>query len=73
MEIVIEICHISVNKQAVQGDRVEDIVELIENGWKYPPIVVRQVENGYILVDGRHRLLAHKMLGITHIRAMVTL
>jgi ParB-like chromosome segregation protein Spo0J len=64
---------ITVNKQAVGGDRVEEFVELLEDGKKLSPITVRKISTGYVLVDGRHRLLAHKRLEKTHILARITL
>lgn len=72
METLIEICLITVNKQPVGDDHVEDFVELLEAGKRTPPITLRQVGNLYILVDGRHRLLAYKRLGRTHIKARIT-
>lgn len=71
--ITISINLIIVNKQPVEGEHVEEFIELLETGKRLPPVTVRKVEGGYVLVDGRHRLLAHKTLGITHISARVTL
>lgn len=73
METLIEICLITVNKQPVGDDHVEDFIELLEAGKALPPIVLRASGATYILVDGRHRLLAHKRLGRTHIKARITL
>jgi ParB-like chromosome segregation protein Spo0J len=73
MEEFIEICLITVNKQPVGDDHVEDFIELLEAGKVIPPIVLRASGDAYILVDGRHRLLAHKRLGRTHIKARITL
>lgn len=72
MQTLIEIRLITVNKQPVGDDHVDDFVELLEAGRCTPPITVRQVSGGFILVDGRHRLLAHKRLGRTHIKARIT-
>lgn len=60
MEALIEICLITVNNQLVQEDRIQEIVYLLENGWRCPPIVLRKISNTeYRVVDGRHRLEAH--------------
>jgi ParB-like chromosome segregation protein Spo0J len=86
----IPINRILVNKQITSEEHVDDFVEMIERGWKMPPITVRKatindkvaheyyvyIEGGleyYVLVDGRHRLAAHKILGKETILAFVTL
>ena len=73
MEEFIEICLIHVNKQPVGDDHVDDFVEILEAGKVLPPITLRRAGSVYILVDGRHRLLAHKRLGRSHIKARITL
>lgn len=72
MEALIEVFTITVNKQATEEDHVLEFVEKLEAGWKYPAITVRKTETGYVLVDGRHRLEAHKRLGRMYIRARIT-
>lgn len=61
------------HKQAVSGDRVEDFVDLYESGKRLPLIVVRKSKGCFILVDGRHRLAAHKQLGRNMIEARISL
>jgi len=73
MEALLEVSTITVNKQATEEDHVLEFVELLERGWKYPPIVVRKQGSTYVLVDGRHRLAAHKVLGLKFIRARITI
>ena len=73
MEAIIDVNAITVNKQATEENHVLEFVEMLENGWRYPAITVRNTEFGYVLVDGRHRLEAHKRLSRNFIRARVTL
>lgn len=73
MEALIEIRHVTSNKQRVEEAHVEEFVELIEGGWKPPPITVRAVATGYRLVDGRHRLEALRRTGHTVVRGRLTL
>jgi ParB-like chromosome segregation protein Spo0J len=74
MEALIEICLITINKQPVEEDHVEEFVELLEAGRHLPPITVRKIsDTEYRLVDGRHRLLARLRLGQTRVRARITL
>lgn len=70
--ITVPIHLITVNKQAVGEDHVLDFVELLEAGKRLPPITLRREGIGYVLVDGRHRLLAHKKLGLIAITARIT-
>ncbi len=73
MEALIEISLILTNKQATDEDHIQEFVELFEQGWRAPLITVRRTGAVYRIVDGRHRLAAHKRLGRTHVRAWVTL
>lgn len=73
MEAIIDVHLISSNKQAVSEDHVQEFVELLEQGWKPPRVVVRRTGATYRLVDGRHRLEAQKRLGQTAVLAWVTL
>jgi ParB-like chromosome segregation protein Spo0J len=74
MEALIEIRRITINKQPVSEDHVEEFVELIEAGTALPVITVRKIaEDEYRLVDGRHRLEARRRLGQVHVRARITL
>jgi len=44
--------------------KVLDMVEAIQNGtYNGPPISVRKYEDGYQVIDGHHRLYAHKAAG----------
>lgn len=74
MEAFIEIRCITINKQSVEEDHVEEFVELLETGYVLPIITVRKITaNEYRLVDGRHRLEALRRLGHERVRARVTL
>lgn len=80
---------ILVNKQGISEEHVDDFVEWIERGRTIRPITVRvatladkvyheydhHIESGkyYVLVDGRHRLAAYKVLGKEMIECLVTL
>ncbi len=48
---------------------VERYREAMEAGEQFPPIKVWRRENGYWLIDGVHRLQAHKLLGREYIEA----
>lgn len=84
----IPVNRILVNEQAISEEHVDDFVVLYEHGRKTKPITVREwfgnrtcdcpkdeclVEGWYVLVDGRHRLAAHKILGREMILVDVTL
>jgi ParB-like chromosome segregation protein Spo0J len=74
MEALIEIRLITINKQPITEDHVEEFIELLETGHKLPAITLRQVaEDAYRLVDGRHRLEARRRLGQTCVLARITL
>ena len=74
MEALIEICRITINKQRVEEDHVQEFVELFEAGRKLPPITVRKITvDEYRLVDGRHRLEAQRRLGRSQVLARITL
>ena len=74
MEALIEIRIITINKQSVEEDHVEEFVELLEAGGRLSPITVRKItEDEYRLVDGRHRLEARRRLGQTRVLARITL
>lgn len=50
--------------------RTLNLIDYIRNGGGVPAIkVVKKSTGGYIIKDGRHRVLAHKMLGIKQIKA----
>lgn len=74
MEALIEIRFISANKQSTEEAHVEEFVELLEAGGKLPPITVRKIAaDEYRIVDGRHRLEAHRRLGHSRILSRITL
>jgi ParB-like chromosome segregation protein Spo0J len=74
MEALIEIRLITINKQPVEEDHVEEFIELLEAGRTLPAITVRKItDDAYRLVDGRHRLEARRRLGRTCVRARITL
>jgi ParB-like chromosome segregation protein Spo0J len=46
------------------------LIDYIRNGGEIPPIkVVKLPKGGFMIKDGRHRLVAYKMLGKTKIKA----
>ena len=46
------------------------LIDYMRSGGKVPPIKVgKLLGGGFVIRDGRHRLLAHKMLGLTKIEA----
>jgi ParB-like chromosome segregation protein Spo0J len=74
MEARIEIRLITINKQPVKEDHVEEFIELLEADRMLPAITVRKItDDEYRLVDGRHRLEARLRLGQTRVCARVTL
>jgi ParB-like chromosome segregation protein Spo0J len=74
MEALIEVRLITVNKQSIEEDHVEEFVALLEAGRSLPAITIRKITDAeYRLVDGRHRLEARKRLGQTRVLARVTL
>jgi ParB-like chromosome segregation protein Spo0J len=74
MEALIEIRNITINKQPVTEDHVEEFLELLEAGRTLPAITVRTISAvEYRLVDGRHRLEAQRRFGHTRVRARITL
>jgi ParB-like chromosome segregation protein Spo0J len=74
MEALIEIRLITINKQPVTEDHVEEFLELLEAGRTLPAITVREISaDEYRLVDGRHRLEAQRRLGHSRVRARITL
>ena len=66
---------IIVNKQPISDEQVDDYADALEAPIpaKFPPIVLRHSPEGFVLVDGRHRLAAHKRLGRERILARLTL
>lgn len=47
-----------------------DLIKFLQNGGTVPPIKVAKLKSGgFIIRDGRHRILAYKMLGISKINA----
>ena len=46
------------------------LIDYLREGGEVPAIkVAKHPKGGYIIRDGRHRVLAHKMLGIKKIKA----
>jgi ParB-like chromosome segregation protein Spo0J len=59
----------SQRKKTLSNDKVQEIAEsIIENG-QTTPIQVRLDGNGYVLIEGLHRLEALRALGETSIDA----
>lgn len=47
------------------------LIDHMRNGGEVPPIHAYKTDSGWMLADGRHRLLAHKMLEIKKIKCKV--
>lgn len=50
---------------------INDMAKSIKQGYEIPPIVVRRTGTTYQVIDGHHRLEAHKRAGVKHIDAHV--
>jgi len=50
-------------------EKVQEYAEMLEQGVEFDPIVVWKREDGYWIVDGMHRVEAHRRVGRTTIRA----
>ena len=48
---------------------VLDLVFFIMSGGIVPPVKLNAGKNGWVLLDGRHRVAAYKLLGLTQINA----
>lgn len=73
MGSLVQISSISVNQQVTCPNRIEEFVELLDAGKPLPPITIRWNGDSYAIVDGRHRLQAHKLIGRLVIMARITL
>ncbi len=50
--------------------RTLDLIDYLRDGGSVPPIkITKHPLGGFMIKDGRHRLLAHKMLGLAKIKA----
>ena len=52
-------------------NRIKELVHSIEQSGLMQPVILRQIENGYEIIDGHRRIMAYKMLKRTHIEAIV--
>lgn len=60
---------IKVNRFSITTETLS-IVDHIRNGGELPPIRVEHFKDGtYKLKDGRHRITAYKLLGLSKIKA----
>lgn len=65
----IEVSQIQVDKWPLNRDTLNLVMFLMNNG-EVPPIKVQQKPDGnFVIKDGRHRLLAFKLLGRPQIEA----
>ncbi len=54
------------------ASKVADMAEMILSGtYVEPPVLVREYENGYQVVDGHHRYHAHRITGAALIKVKV--
>lgn len=51
--------------------KYDQLQKAIERGEKLPPIVVRQIDHGYQLLDGHHRYVATRRAGQSKILASI--
>jgi len=58
-------------RHKVNQDRVEFFAELMRCGQKFPLIFTTKSEDGFVLLDGKHRLDAFRKAGITTIKICV--
>jgi len=49
------------------GPRTLAIADHLRSGGSVPPIHVERKQDGWHIKDGRHRYVAHKLIGATHI------
>lgn len=69
----IRLCNLIIDRYPLEP-RTLALIKHLESGKSVPPIHVRRNEDGaYVILDGRHRFLAHKLLGRTHIKCVVGL
>ena len=70
--VSIPLARVIVTSQRPPNAEVPPFVKAIRAGTKLPPVVVQQLEDGrYEVQDGRHRVLACKRVGATHVLAFV--
>ena len=56
----------------VEAERVEAMIEALDDGWEMPPVLVVEDEgNGCIVLDGHHRCAAARQLDIRQVAAHV--
>lgn len=63
---------VQVRADGLVETRVREFMEILSNGGELPPIHAFHDGNAYILVDGFHRIEAHKRLRLTTIYVEVT-
>lgn len=72
---MIEINKINMDKFSIRDninkDHIEELKESLRNDGLWNPIIVREVNGGYELIAGEHRLIAAKELGWTEIEAII--
>jgi hypothetical protein len=65
---LIKISQIKVDRWPMTRKTYE-LAKFIDAGGNVPPIRVQSQQSNFLIRDGRHRLLAHKLLGMEYIRA----
>lgn len=63
----INIANIKVDRFSISKETLS-IVDHIRSGGEVPPIEIYKKDARYVLKDGRHRITAHKLLGLTKIK-----
>ena len=58
-------------RKVLHQEHVLYLAELIENGVKLPPIKVAWLDGKLVVIDGRHRIEAHDVLGRTEIEVTI--
>lgn len=67
VEKYINISNIKVDKFSLSKETL-GIIDYIRSGGEVPPIKVYKKDGVYVLKEGRHRITAHKLLGLTKIK-----
>lgn len=63
----INICNITVDRHSLSKETLS-IVDHLRDGGEVPPIKVYKKGATFVLKDGRHRITAHKLLGLKQIK-----
>jgi hypothetical protein len=51
----------------LRSEKVERFVDLMQKGYEFPPIKVREEGGFYVVLEGHHRAVASEQCSFTHI------